>query len=225
MMSRIWSILVRAILAAACAGCAATTFAASPAGAPAILVYGDSLSAEYGLARGTGWAALLADRLRQQGLHYSVVNASISGETTAGGASRIAAELARVRPALLIIELGGNDGLRGLSLEATRANLVAMVKAGKDAGARVVLCGMQLPPNYGRDYTQRFRDMYAEIAKAQGAALVPYFLDGIGDRRELFQADGIHPVAQAQPRILDNVWPVLRPLLGKPRRKPSGGGA
>lgn len=195
------------------------TLAAAPAiGAPAILVFGDSLSAEYGLQRGSGWAALLAERLKQQRLDYSVVNASISGETSAGGAARIAAELARVKPAVLIIELGGNDGLRGLSLAATRANFDAMIKAGRAAGAKILLCGMQLPPNYGRDYTERFRAMYTDLAKTHGVALLPFFLEGVGDKRELFQADGIHPVAEAQPRILDNVWPLLVPLL-KPGRK------
>jgi acyl-CoA thioesterase I len=195
------------------------TLAAAPAvGAPAILIFGDSLSAEYGLQRGSGWAALLAERLKQQRLDYSVVNASISGETSAGGAARIAAELARVKPAVLVIELGGNDGLRGLSLAATRANFDTMIKAGRAAGAKILLCGMQLPPNYGRDYTERFRAMYADLAKTHGVALLPFFLEGVGDKRELFQADGIHPVAEAQPRILDNVWPLLVPLL-KPARK------
>ncbi|MBL8382598.1 MAG: arylesterase [Burkholderiales bacterium] len=212
--------LVFAMLGAAAIALAGGATAADPAvrSKPAILVYGDSLSAEYGLARGTGWAALLEQRLRQQAADYSVVNASISGETTAGGASRIAAELARVRPAVVIIELGGNDGLRGLALTATRANLETMITAAKAAGARVVLCGMQLPPNYGRDYTQQFRELYGALARAHGVALVPFFLDGIAERRELFQPDGIHPGTDAQPRILDNVWPVLAPLL-KPRRR------
>lgn len=183
------------------------------------MIYGDSLSAEYGLERGTGWAALLAARLKERKLDYIVVNSSISGETTAGGASRIAAELARVKPAIVIVELGGNDGLRGLSLDATRANLETIVTAAQKAGARVVLCGMQLPPNYGRDYTGRFRALFGEVATRHKAALVPFFLEGVGDRRDLFQADGIHPTAAAQPRLLENVWPVLEPLLksGKPR--------
>lgn len=191
------------------------TFAST---APVILVFGDSLSAEYGLPRGTGWAARMAERLKEQRLDYSVVNASISGETTAGGASRIAGELARTRPAVVILELGGNDGLRGLAPAATRANLEAMIEAARKAGARVVLCGMRLPPNYGREYTARFRAMYGELASRYKVALVPFFLEGIGDKRELFQADGIHPVVEAQARILDNVWPQLAPLLKAARK-------
>ena len=181
---------------------------------PEILVYGDSLSAEYGLQRGTGWVALLSERLRLRRANYSVVNSSISGETSAGGASRIAAELARVKPSIVIIELGGNDGLRGLALAATRSNFDAMIVASIKAGARVILCGMQLPPNYGRDYTERFRALYPELAKKHKVALVPFFLDGIGDRRDLFQPDGIHPLGEAQPRLLDNVWTLLGPMLG-----------
>ncbi len=186
--------------------------------APVILVFGDSLSAEYGLPRGTGWAARMAERLKEQRLDYSVVNASISGETTAGGASRIAGELARTRPAVVILELGGNDGLRGLAPAATRTNLETMIAAARKAGARVVLCGMQLPPNYGREYTERFRAMYGELAKLHKIALVPFFLEGIGDKREMFQADGIHPVVEAQARMLDNVWPQLAPLLKDARK-------
>jgi len=191
---------------------------ASAGKSPVILVYGDSLSAEYGLPRGAGWAALMEQRLKQLKMNYSVANASISGETTAGGAARINAELARIRPAVVIIELGGNDGLRGLALAATRANLEAMIEAATKSGARVLLCGMQLPPNYGREYTERFRAMYGELAKRHKAALLPFFLEGIGDRREMFQSDGIHPVAEAQPRILDNVWAELAPLLKATRK-------
>jgi acyl-CoA thioesterase I len=186
--------------------------------APVILVYGDSLSAEYGLARGAGWAARLAERLQQERLDYSVVNASISGETTAGGASRIEAALATHRPALVIVELGGNDGLRGLSLAASQSNLDRIIAAARKSGVRVVLCGMRLPPNYGRDYTAKFHAMYADLARLHKAALVPFFLEGVAEQRDLFQADGIHPTAAAQPRILDNVWVVLGPML-KPARK------
>jgi acyl-CoA thioesterase-1 len=186
--------------------------------APVVLVYGDSLSAEYGLARGAGWAARLVERLVQERLDYSVVNASISGETTAGGASRMEAALATHKPVLVVIELGGNDGLRGLSLAASESNLDKMIVAAQKAGARVMLCGMQLPPNYGRDYTTKFQAMFGELARRHKAALVPFFLEGVGDRRELFQADGIHPTAEAQPRILDNVWAVLGPLLKTSKR-------
>lgn len=191
---------------------------ASAGKAPVILVYGDSLSAEYGLPRGAGWAALMEQRLKQLKMNYSVANASISGETSAGGAARINAELTRIQPAIVIIELGGNDGLRGLVLAATRANLQSIIEAASNSGARVLLCGMQLPPNYGRDYTERFRAMYGELAKRHKAALLPFFLEGIGDRREMFQSDGIHPVAEAQPRILDNVWAELAPLLKTARK-------
>lgn len=184
------------------------------------MIYGDSLSAEYGIPRGTGWGALLVRRLAQERLDYSVVNLSISGETSAGGASRIDAALTQHRPAIVVVELGGNDGLRGLSLDATRTNLEAIVTASMRAGARVVLCGMQLPPNYGRDYTARFRALFGDIAARHKAALVPFFLEGVADRRESFQADGIHPVAEAQPRILENVWPVLAPMLRQTRPAP-----
>jgi acyl-CoA thioesterase-1 len=186
---------------------------------PVILVFGDSLSAEYGLARSSGWVALLEKRLTQERLNYSVANASISGETTSGGAARIEDALKQNRPALVILELGGNDGLRGLSVDATRANLEKMIKAAQKAGARVVLAGMQLPPNYGRAYTDKFRALYGELAKQHKVALVPFFLEGVAERRELFQADGIHPTAEAQDRLLANVWKALGPMLGKAPEK------
>ncbi len=181
--------------------------------AGAILVVGDSLSAGYGLAQGQSWPALLDRRLREQGLDYSVANASISGDTTAGGASRIGAALEQSKPAIVIIALGGNDGLRGLPVAAMRDNLGAMIAAAQARKARVVLAGMKLPPNYGIDYTRAFERSYAELARRHKAALVPFLLEGVADRRELFQPDNIHPVAEAQPLILDNVWRVLRPLL------------
>lgn len=187
---------------------------------PVILVFGDSLSAEYGLARSSGWVALLEKRLTQERFNYSVANASISGETTSGGAARIEDALKQNRPALVILELGGNDGLRGLSVEATRANLEKMIKAAQKAGAHVVLAGMQLPPNYGRAYTEKFRLLYGELAKQHKVALVPFFLDGVAERRELFQPDGIHPTAEAQERLLANVWKALGPLLAKSSAKP-----
>ena len=187
--------------------------AASAAPAPVVLVYGDSLSAEYGLARGTGWAALLDARLKEKRPPFRVANASISGETTSGGAARIEAALKQHQPAIIIIELGGNDGLRGLALDATRANLTRMIVASQKSGARVVLAAMQLPPNYGRSYTERFRLAYGDLAQQHKTALVPFFLEGVADHRTLFQSDGIHPTQAAQARLLDNVWPVLAPLL------------
>lgn len=178
-----------------------------------ILVVGDSISAGYGLAQGQSWPSLLEKRLREQRLDYSVVNASISGDTTAGGRSRIGAALDRARPTVVIIALGGNDGLRGLPIAALRDNLHAMIEAVRARKARVVLAGLKLPPNYGPDYTRAFEQSYAELARRHKAALVPFLLDGVAEKRELFQPDGIHPVAEAQPQILDNVWKVLKPLL------------
>ncbi len=177
---------------------------------------GDSLSAEYGLPRGSGWVGLLQQRLAREKVAVEVVNASISGDTTSGGRSRLPALLAQHKPGIVIIELGGNDALRGLPLNMTRANLTAMVQEAKEAGASVLLLGMQLPPNYGQRYAQDFANLFASVAKAEGAALVPFFLAGVADGPEadkMFQPDRIHPNAQAQPRMLDNVWPALRPLL------------
>ncbi len=201
-------------LAAAAAGGHAA--AAQGARGATILVLGDSMSAEYGLARGTGWVALLAQRLAQQKIAAEVVNASISGDTTAGGRARLPALLAQHRPGIVVIELGGNDALRGLPLQSTEDNLTAMAQAARQAGARVLLVGMQVPPNYGADYTRRFAALFQSVAQAQKAALVPFLLQGVADRPEparLFQADRIHPTAQAQPTMLDNVWPALKKLL------------
>lgn len=178
-----------------------------------ILVLGDSLSAEYGIARGSGWVNLLQNRLNAEKRNATVVNASISGETTSGGASRLPALLKKNRPDILIIELGGNDGLRGLSLAATEANLRTMIKAGQAAGAKVLLLGMRLPPNYGAAYTENFYALYGKLARESKAALVPFFLEGVAERAELFQPDRIHPAAAAHPVMLDNVWPALKPLL------------
>jgi acyl-CoA thioesterase-1 len=181
-----------------------------------VLVVGDSLSAEYGLARGTGWVALLEARIASEKLPVRVVNASISGDTTSGGRSRLAALLAQHKPQVVVIELGGNDALRGLPLPSTRANLDAMAAAAKAVGARVVIVGMAVPPNYGRQYGEDFIRLFGTVAKTQGAALVPFLLAGVADvahADELFQADRIHPKAEAHPRMLDNVWPVLKPLL------------
>ena len=191
-------------------------FAARAAGPASILVVGDSLSAEYGLKRGSGWVALLDARLAQKKIAATVVNASISGDTTSGGRSRLPALLAQHKPGIVILELGGNDALRGLPLTMTRDNLDTMAKAAKAAGAKVVIAGMQLPPNYGRKYGEEFAGLFADVAKAEGTAFVPFLLKGVADGPQadtLFQADRIHPKEAAHPMILDNVWPVLQPLL------------
>lgn len=182
-----------------------------------ILVFGDSLSAGYGLPNGSGWVSLLEHRLKRDRLDYTVINASISGETTLGGRNRIVAALSEHQPAVVIVQLGGNDGLRGNSIEETRRNLIAIVEASRKAGAKVLLVGMRIPPNYGKVYTRRFEALYAEVARQQNAALVPFMLQGFADKREWFQSDGIHPAIEAQPRILDNIYRRLRALL-VPRR-------
>lgn len=194
-------------------GLALTASAAVLAGQRVILVLGDSLSTAYGLEVERGWVSLLEQRLAAQGRDYRVVNASISGDTTRGGLARIAESLRANRPSIVIVELGGNDGLRGIPLEVSRAQLRGIVEQALAAGARVLLLGMRLPPNYGPVYAQRFHAIYRDIAHELGVALVPFFLEGVGDRPELMQADGIHPRAQAQPMLLDTVWPHLEPLL------------
>ena len=181
-----------------------------------MLIVGDSLSAEYGLPRGSGWVALLEARLAREGVAAKVVNASISGDTTSGGRARLPALLAQHKPAVVVLELGGNDALRGLPLASTQANLTAMARAAKAAGARVLIAGMAVPPNYGRQYGEAFTALFATVAKAEGTALVPFLLAGVADGPNadaMFQPDRIHPKAEAQPRMLANVWPVLRPLL------------
>ena len=193
--------------------------AAVAAPVPSILVVGDSLSAGYGIDLRDGWVTLLQQRLTRQGYPHAVVNASISGDTTAGGRARLPAALKRHRPQIVILELGGNDGLRGLSLRETRANLEAMIKAAQAAGARVLLVGIHLPPNYGPEYTGKFHAIYRDLARAYNAALAPFLLEGVALSPGLMQPDGIHPRAAAQPRLLDNVWPYLEPLL-KPETEP-----
>ena len=181
-----------------------------------LLVVGDSLSAEYGLKRGSGWVALLDARMAKEAPGHTVVNASISGDTTSGGRSRLPALLAQHKPQWVVIELGGNDALRGLPLTATQDNLAQMARTAKASGARVVVVGMAVPPNYGRKYSDDFIALFATVAKAEGAALVPFLLAGVADvpnAEALFQPDRIHPRAEAHPRMLANVWPVLRPLL------------
>ena len=185
--------------------------------APVVLVVGDSVSAAYGLTPGTGWVDLLSARIAKEHYPHRVVNASITGDTTAGGRARLPALLNRYKPTVVVLELGGNDGLRGGDLGSTRDNLAAMVDAVKHAGAKPLVVGMQIPPNYGGAYVRKFSALFADVAKAHNAALVPFFFDGFGERNEMFQADRIHPTAAAQPLLVDNVWPHLRPLLGKPR--------
>ncbi len=186
-----------------------------PAGSPSarILVLGDSLSAEYGLPRGTGWVDLLKRRLRDDNPVYQVINASISGETTSGGAARLPDLLREHQPGIVVLELGGNDALRGLQAAMTETNLREMARQARGTGAQVVIVGMQIPPNYGRAYAERFRSMFASVASEEKAALVPFLLEGIASDPNMFQADRIHPTAEAQTVLLDNVWPVLQPLL------------
>jgi acyl-CoA thioesterase-1 len=189
---------------------------ASAAQGETVLVVGDSLSAEYGLKRGTGWVPLLEKQLAGEKKSAKVVNASISGDTTSGGRSRLPALLAQHKPAVVVIELGGNDALRGLPLDMTEQNLSAMTQVAKKAGARVLLVGMQVPPNYGGAYAATFSGLFAKIAKAEKVALVPFFLKGIADVADPvanFQADRIHPNEQSQARMLANVWPELKKLI------------
>ena len=194
----------------------ATATAATPMAGKVILVMGDSLSAEYGLARGRGWVALLQARVALDAPGWTVVNASISGDTTSGGRSRLPGLLKQHQPTVVVLELGGNDALRGLPLDMTRSNLANMAKASQAVGARVLVAGMAVPPNYGRDYGEKFTRLFAEVAKAEKAALVPFLLKGVADvpnADALFQADRIHPKAEAHPTMLANVWPVLKPML------------
>lgn len=191
----------------------ALTAAPAHAQRPVILVLGDSLSAGSGIDVEHGWVRLLQERLDREGYRYRVVNASVSGDTTAGARTRLPRALRAHRPAIVIVELGGNDGLRGLPLDDTRRNLGAVIEAAKKSGASVLLLGMRLPPNYGRAYTEGFHAIYGELAARQRIPLVPFFLDGVAGNPELMQADGVHPRTAAQPRLLANVWPTLKPLL------------
>lgn len=204
-------------------GLALGSIAAAPtthaqAKAPVILVVGDSLSAEYGVKRGAGWVSLLQDKLVKAKRSERMVNSGISGDTSAGGRSRLPALLRQHKPVVVVIELGGNDALRGMPLSTTRANLVAMTRASKDMGAQVLLVGMEMPPNYGARYTQEFRELFPSVAKSEGTGLVPFLLAGVADRPDaltLFQSDRIHPNETAQHMLADNVWPALQTLLPK----------
>lgn len=196
---------------------AATAAQASGQGRPALVVLGDSLSAEYGLPRDTGWVALLRQRLATERIDYSVANASISGDTTSGGRARLPAVLQRLKPSIVVVELGSNDALRGVPLATTEQNLRDIIADARQARAKVVLVGMYVPPNYGPDYTQKFHALYTRLSKELGVPLVPFLLAGIENKPEMFQSDQMHPTQQAQGILLDNVWPALKPLLGKPR--------
>jgi acyl-CoA thioesterase-1 len=178
-----------------------------------VLVVGDSLSAEYGLARGSGWVALLEQKLKAEKVDVRVVNASISGDTTSGGRSRLPALLAQHKPSVVVLELGANDGLRGLPVPSAEDNLRAMVKLAKQNQAKVLLVGIRMPPNYGRAYTERFTGMYKELSTAMKVPLVPYMLQGVDMVPASFQADRLHPLASAHPVILNNIWPQLAPLI------------
>jgi acyl-CoA thioesterase-1 len=180
---------------------------------PVILVLGDSLSAGFGIQADGGWVTLLQQRLDREGYRYQVVNASISGDTTAGGAARLPRALKTHAPQIVLVELGGNDGLRGLPLAEMQKNLAAIIGAAKKNGAQVLLLGMRLPPNYGPTYTRRFESIYAELARRHRVPLLPFLLEGVAQRAEMMQSDGVHPIAEAQPKILDNVWLELQPLL------------
>lgn len=199
-----WLLATLAVLATA------NPVAAKPA---QILVVGDSLSAGYGLSAGEGWVDLLTKKLAREKIAAQVINASISGDTTAGGLARLPALLVKHKPTLVVIELGGNDGLRGSPVAAAKANLLKMAELAKASGAKVLVVGMRMPPNFGPSYTAQFEAMYAEVAKSVGGGLVPFFLDRIGTDLSKFQADKIHPTAAAQPELLDTVWPALAKLL------------
>lgn len=211
-------LLAASLLLAPAFGWAQTLAAVKADAAPAdtVLIVGDSLSAEYGLTRGTGWVPLLEKQIAEEKKSARVINASISGDTTSGGRSRLAALLGQYKPTVVVLELGGNDALRGLPLDMTANNLTAMTQAAKKAGAKVLLIGMQVPPNYGGAYSATFSGLFGKVAKAEKVALVPFLLKGIADVDDAasrFQADRIHPNAQSQPRMLANVWPELKKLI------------
>jgi acyl-CoA thioesterase-1 len=195
----------------------ALALTASHAQAATILVFGDSLSAGYGLPQEKSWPRLLEARLRKERLDYTVANASVSGETTGGGARRIAEALKTHQPDIVVIELGANDGLRGQDLDAMRQNLETMIDASRKAKADVLLVGLRLPPNYGMAYTEKFQQTYADVARQRKTAFVPFLFEGFGDDLRYFQADRVHPTSEAQPRMLDTVWKGLKPLLDKRR--------
>lgn len=189
---------------------------------PTILIFGDSLSAGHGIELSQGWVKLLAQRLAQHGYRHRVINASISGDTSRGGLVRLPAALERYHPDIVILELGGNDGLRGLSLRTLETNLTTMIELAQQAGAQVLLAEMRIPPNYGPRYTQKFQAIYRNLAERYDVSLVPFLLQGVADNPALMQSDGIHPRAEAQARILDNIWPILKPELTEPNEQMQG---
>jgi acyl-CoA thioesterase-1 len=208
--SRLLRLLARALLPAAL-----LILAAPAAAARTLMVFGDSLSAAYGLSSNQGWVHLLGQRAARAGLDWLIVNASVSGETTAGGLRRLPVDLKRHKPDVVVIALGANDALRGQPIAGIRANLEQMIRLVRQSRAEPVLVGIMIPPNYGIDYAAQFRDVYADVAKKNRVPLVPFLLEGIADKPDLFLADQLHPAAAAQPRIVDNVWPTLEPLLRK----------
>ncbi|MDW8259029.1 MAG: arylesterase [Gammaproteobacteria bacterium] len=212
MFLRAWILIL-----SVCLSVPAAHAAQAPAGAaaPTVLVFGNSLSAAYGLSAKEGWVSLLAQRLQREGYGYRVVNASVSGETTAGGLSRLPRALQLHQPAVVILELGGNDALRGLPLATTRDNLEKMLQLSQRAGARVLLLGIRVPPNYGPRYSRDLEQVYRDLAARYRVPLVPFFLDGVALNPQLMQTDGLHPNAAAQPQLLANVWPLLQGLLRK----------
>jgi acyl-CoA thioesterase-1 len=211
-MRSLFLALIRQALLAASLCLAAPAFAAGT-----VLVFGDSLSASYGIASQQGWVHLLGERIARAGLPWNVVNASVSGETTAGGLRRLPEDLKRHKPAIAVIELGANDALRGQPVAAIRSNLEQMIRIARAARAEPVLVGIMIPPNYGIDYAREFRELYTDVARKNKVALVPFLLEGLADNSDMFQADQLHPTARAQARILDNVWPALEPLLRRPK--------
>jgi acyl-CoA thioesterase-1 len=212
------ALVVCALAAPAHAADSMANTAVTAASKPSIVVLGDSISAEYGLPRDTGWVALLRTKLAQERFDYSVANSSISGDTTSGGLARLPAALNRLKPKLVIVELGANDALRGVPLATTEANLRTIIDKSQAINAKVLLVGMYVPPNYGPDYSQKFHGVYEKLAKEKHVPLVPFLLAGIENKPEMFQADQIHPTPQAQPLLLNNVWPILKPLLGAPSK-------
>lgn len=209
-----WAIGLAALLLALCAQAQPQPAAKPvPGTPPTVLVMGDSLSAAYGLGADEGWVALTAERIAERRPGWRVVNASISGETTAGGSARIVDEVLRVKPAVVVIELGANDALRGLPLREMRRNLARMIGAAQYAGAKVLLVGMRIPPNYGQDYAQGFEQVYRDLAELFDVQLLPFLLAPIATERDAFQGDNLHPVAGAQPKLRDHVWTKLGPML------------